>query len=74
MASSSRKINISRSLDLYINDMLVSPKAQLKKKMQTNINWKDNLLKELLYCRDGIFYCGLDPDNISFLINELCIF
>ena len=67
-------IKISKSLNLCINDMLILPKAKVKKKMQNDISWKDNLLKELLYCRDGMLDCGFDPHMISYFINELCIF
>ena len=66
-------MKISKNLDLFLNYMLILPKAKLKKKMQTNLTWKDNLLKELLYCRDGAFDCGFDSDMISDIINEICV-
>ena len=53
--------------------MLNLPKVKLKKKMQTVLTWKDNLLKELLYRRDGVFNCGFNSDMISIIINEICI-
>ena len=43
------------------------------KNLVTPTDWKCEMIKELLFCRDGEAECGLDTNEINFLLYELCV-
>ena len=65
---------ILQNINLTMEDLKTRSELFIKRKIKslTTVDWKANLVNELLRCRDGIMDCGLSKIEVVELLNTLC--
>ena len=66
--------HISVNYKLSISDLFHNRKFKLNKKTIICKNWKSNIIRELIYCRESQLLSNLSMQEINDIINEICIF
>ena len=67
---------ICKTLNISVHDLKYKSPIWLKKKVKSLVpssDWRCDMVRELLSCRDGEADCGLDSHEISYLLNDLCV-
>ena len=66
---------ISKDTNISLSDLLKKgkPKVKIKKLFEIERDWRMEMVKELLYCRDGYLYCYLDFNEIKAILYDLCV-
>ena len=67
---------MARHFDLYINQLLSLSKNEIRKNVMDlekyDERWKVNIIKELLNCKQNMFFNNLDKFEIGFILDWLC--
>ena len=65
---------ITNRTGIEVNDILLKSEYWIKRVCKPNIveDWRSNMIKELLLCRDGMLDCDLSDDDINELMIYLC--
>ena len=64
---------IANNLNLTLDSLFSLNKLRLKKLLSNNeFDWKINIIKELLLCKEGQMYSNLNKNEINILLNEIC--
>ena len=72
----SHNINvILNKTGVSMNEIMNKFESWIKKKCKNveEPNWRSNIVRELIRCRDGSMSCNLSFEEISSLLNALCI-
>ena len=66
--------NIANRIETNVNEILNRPLNWVKNRCKPKLDcdWRINLIKELLMCRDGNLECNLSMIEIVDLLNEIC--
>ena len=71
----SRNMNIIlRRINQSYNDLRSKSEGWLKKacKVDPVVDWRANIVVELVNCRDGTMQCNLEKDDINTILTYLC--
>ena len=66
---------IAKDTNVSLNELLRNgkPKVKIRNLFEIDVDWRMQMVKELLYCRDGYLYCDLNFEEIKAILYDLCL-
>ena len=66
---------IAKDTNISLNELLRNgkPKVKMRNLFEIDMDWRMQMVKELLYCRDGYLYCDLNFEEIKAILYDLCL-